>query len=111
MRRLLRFPRILHGAFLRAARHDCLNLAQSSAYAAMVALFPALIVAAAVIGLMPDAAPLRFQLSAFFDRILPPDVSPYLQSYFVDSPHANHYTRGLIVSFFVSLDGRCPPSE
>ncbi len=105
MRSLLRLPRILHGAFRRAARHDCLNLAQSAAYAAMVALFPALIVAAAVIGFLPDAAPLRLQLSTFFDRILPPDVSPYLQSYFVDTPHTNHSTRGLIVSFLVSLTG------
>ena len=71
----------------------------------MVALFPALIVAAAVIGFLPDTAPLRFQLSAFFDRILPPDVSPLLQSYFVDSPHGTHSTRGLIVSFLVSLTG------
>jgi membrane protein len=105
MRRLLRIPRILHGAITRAARHDSLNLAQSAAYAAMVALFPALIVSAAVIGLMPDSAPVRSQLSAVFDRVLPPDVSPYLQSYFVESPHASHTTRGLIVSFFVSLTG------
>jgi membrane protein len=105
MRRLLRFPHILHGAILRAARHDCLNLAQSAAYAAMVALFPALIVAAAVVGSLPDSAPIRSQVSAVFDRILPPDVSPYLQSYFVESPHSYHTTRGLIVSFLVSLTG------
>src|ERR1700734_1285004 len=88
IRRLLRLPRIFHGALLRAARHDCLNLSQSTAYAALVSLFPALIVAAAVVSLMPDTAPLRFQLSAFFDRILPPDVSPLLLGYFVDSPHS-----------------------
>ena len=86
MRRILRLPRIFHGALLRAARHDCLNLAQSTAYSAMVSLFPALIAAAAVISLLPDTAPLRFQLSIFFDRILPPDVSPLLQGYFIDSP-------------------------
>jgi membrane protein len=105
MRRLLRFPRILHGALLRAARHDCLNLAQSSAYSAMVSLFPALIVAAAVVSLLPDTAPIRFQLSAFFDRILPPDVSPLLQGYFVDSPHSIKSTHALIVAFLVSLTG------
>jgi membrane protein len=105
MRRFLRFPHILHGAILRAARHDCLNLAQSASYAAMVALFPALIVSAAVVGLMPDSAPIRSQLSAVFDRVLPPDVSPYLQSYFVEAPHSNHSTRSLIVTFLVSLTG------
>jgi membrane protein len=103
MRRLLRFPRILHGALLRASRHDCLNLAQSTAYSAMVSLFPALIVAAAVVSSLPDTAPIRFQFSAFFDRILPPDVSPLLQSYF-DSPH-NPRAQGLVAAFLVSLIG------
>jgi membrane protein len=105
MRRFLRFLRILHGSLLRAARHDCLNLAQSTAYSAMVSLFPALIVAAAVVSSLPDNAPLRFQFSAFFDRVLPPDVSPLLQSYFVDSPHSTRSTRALIVAFVVSLMG------
>jgi membrane protein len=105
MRFLPRLPRIFHGALLRAMRHDCLNLAQSSAYASMVALFPALLVAAAVIGFLPDTAPFRFQLSAFFDRILPPDVSPYLQSYFVESPHNTRSARAVVVAFLVSLSG------
>jgi len=71
----------------------------------MVSLFPALIVAAAVVSLLPDTAPLRFQFSAFFDRILPPDVSPLLQSYFVDSSHSPKTSRALIVAFVVSLIG------
>ena len=71
----------------------------------MVSLFPALIVAAAVIGYLPDTAPLRFQLGTFFDRILPPDVSPLLQSYFVEAPHSTRTTRALIVAFLVSLIG------
>jgi membrane protein len=86
-------------------KHDCLNLAQSSAYSAMVALFPALIVAAAVVSLLPDTAPLRFQLSSFFDRILPPDVSPLLESYFVTSAQTVRPTHALSVSAFVSLLG------
>jgi membrane protein len=105
MRKLLRLPRILHGTLLRAARHDCLNLAQSTAYSAMVSLFPALIVAAAVVSGLPDTAPLRFQLSLFFDRILPPDVSPLLEGYFVDSPHSPRSAHALIVAFVVSLLG------
>src|SRR6202046_5946016 len=105
MRRLLRLFRMLHGALVRAGRHDCLNLAQSTAYSAMVSLFPALIVAAAVVSLLPDNTPLRFQLSTFFDRILPPDVSPLLQSYFVDTSHTHRSGRALILSFLVSLIG------
>jgi membrane protein len=105
VRRFLRLPKILHGTFLRAARHDCLNLAQSTAYSAMVSLFPALIVAAAVISRLPESAPLRFELSGFFDRILPPDVSPLLESYFVDSSHSPKSTHALIVAFVVSIIG------
>jgi membrane protein len=104
IRRLMRLPRILHGTLLRASQHDCLNLAQSTAYSAMVSLFPALIVAAAVVSLVPDNTPLRDQLATFFDRILPPDVSPLLQSYFVDS-HSPRSTRALIAAFIVSLIG------
>jgi membrane protein len=71
----------------------------------MVSLFPALIVAAAIVSLLPDTAPIRFQLSAFFDRILPPDVSPLLEGYFVDSPHSPRSSHALILAFVVSLLG------
>jgi membrane protein len=86
-------------------RHDNLNLAQSTAYSAIVTLFPALIVAAAIISMVPDTAPLRYQFSIFFDRILPPDVSPLLQSYFVVSPQTIRSTHALSLAFLVSLTG------
>jgi membrane protein len=97
--------RALHRTVLAAAAHDCLNVAQSTAYSAIVALFPALIVAAAVIGLLPDTAPVRFQLAAFFDRILPPGVSPLLDSAFENSPEHAHSVRALVTAGFVSVAG------
>ena len=105
MRRLLRLPMVFHGTLLRAMRHDFLNIAQSTAYSAMVSLFPGLIVAAAVVSLIPDTTPLRFQLSVFFDRILPPDVSPLLQSYFVASPQTIRSNHALGLAVLVSLIG------
>jgi len=105
MRGIVRLPVILHRAVLRAIAHDCLNLAQSTAYSAMVSLFPALIVAAAVASLLPDTAPLRFQLSLFFDSILPPDVSPLLESYFVASPHTGKSTHAILLACVVSITG------
>jgi membrane protein len=105
MRWLLSLPMIFHGTLLRAMRHDWLNLAQSTAYSAMVSLFPGLIVAAAIVSLLPDTTPLRFQLSIFFDRILPPDVSPLLQSYFVASSQATRSSHGFGLAFIVSLSG------
>ena len=105
MRRLLRLLRIFHATLLRAVRHDLLNLAQSAAYSAIVALFPVLIVSAAVVSLLPEAIPVRVQLALFFDRVLPSDVIPLLQSYFVASPHTIHSTHALSIAFLVSLSG------
>lgn len=105
MKRYLRIPVLFHKAFVRFLDHDGLNLAQSCAYSAMVSLFPALIVSAAIIGLLPDTTPIRSELAAFFDRILPSDVSPLLQSYFVDSPHNTRSSQALIVSAIVSITG------
>ncbi|WP_213807595.1 YihY/virulence factor BrkB family protein [Granulicella sp. dw_53] len=104
-RKILRAPSHLQQVFLRAVRHDLFNLAQSTAYSAMVSLFPALIVMAAVIGLLPDTTPLRFQLAGFFDRVLPSDVSPLLQSYFVQAPASSRSGRVLVLAFFVSITG------
>ncbi|WP_263383879.1 YihY/virulence factor BrkB family protein [Granulicella arctica] len=100
-----RLGRILIRSIARALDHDCVNIGQSSAYSAMVALFPALIVAAAAVSLLPDSTPLRSQMSIFFDRILPPDVSPILQSYFVTTPNSSHSAHALIVAAIVSLSG------
>ena len=85
--------------------HNSLTLAQSTAYASIVALFPTLIVAAAVIGLLPDTTPVRFQLSAFFDRVLPPGVSPLLDAAFENTPQHAHSVRALVTAAIVSLAG------
>jgi len=103
--RIRRAPAFFQQMLRRFAEHDLFNLAQSTAYSAMVALFPALIVIAAMVGRLPDTTPLRFQLAEFFDRILPPDVSPVLQSYFVASPHNSRSVHVLLVAFFVSITG------
>ena len=107
--RLLRgygvLTRALHRTVLGVIDHDCLNVAQSTAYSAIVALFPALIVAAAVIGLLPDTAPVRFQLAAFFVRVLPPGVSPLLDAAFENTPQHLHSVRALVGAGIVSFLG------
>ena len=104
-RTFLRLHIFIHRAILSANSHDWLNLAQSCAYSAMVSLFPALIVAAAVVSLAPDTAPIRSELSGLFDRVLPSDVSPLLQSYFVASADNERSTRFLIFAAIVSFTG------
>ena len=109
MKRLLRWyavlSRALHRTLLSVLAHDSLNMAQSTAYSAIVALFPALIVAAAVIGLLPDTAPVRFQLADFFDRVLPASVSLLLDAAFENAPKHAHSVRALVGAGVVSFAG------
>ena len=97
--------RTLHRTALSAGTHSAFNLAQSTAYSAFLALLPTLGVAAAVIGLLPDTAPVRFQLAAFFDRVLPSNVSPLLDAFFQNSPKHTHSMRALIGASIVSVLG------
>jgi membrane protein len=105
LRYLLHFFALLRRTLTQVLDHDCLNIAQAAAYSAMVSLFPALIVAASFITLLPDAAPLRLQAALFFDRILPSDVSPLLESYFTSSHRNPQSVRALLVLVVVSLTG------
>ena len=99
-------PAMLRRAFLSALSHDALNLAQSAAYSAIIALFPALIVIAAIIALLPDVAPLKVQVAEFFDEVLPPSAFTLLTSYFVSAPGASQHTvRSLVLAAVVSISG------
>ncbi len=104
-RRALRLPVLLKRAVASAARHDCLNLGQSAAYSAMVALFPALVLVAAAMTMLPEVAPLRADVAEFFERVLPGAVYPLLRSYFVSSPGRGHTVRALVLAGVVSLAG------
>ncbi len=88
-----------------AFEHDALIVAQATAYSAMVSLFPALIVAAAVVGSLPASQPMRVQLALFFNRILPPNVIPLLGSYFSGAHHQHSTVRALWGSVVVSITG------
>lgn len=96
---------LLRGAGLAAMDHDALTVAQATAYSAMVALFPALIVVAAVSGLLPHLGGLRMQMALFFDRVLPSNVSPLLAAYFSATHHGPQTARALIGSAIVSMSG------
>ena len=55
--------------------------------------------------MLPDSLPLRFQMAAFFDRILPSNVSPLLQAYFNTAHQSTHASRVLMGSVVVSITG------
>jgi membrane protein len=102
---MLLLANLLRRAFTSAINHDALTLGQATAYSAIVALFPALIVAAAVVSYLPDTQPLRFQIAAFFDHILPRNVSPLFGAYFVAHHKSPRTGQALLGSLFVSLSG------
>lgn len=91
-------------AAFAAMEHDALNLAQAAAYSAVLALFPALIVAAAVVGMLPASLPFRGQLGVFFSRVLPANVLPLLGQYF-SVTHPSQTVGALAGSLLVALVG------
>jgi membrane protein len=103
--RLVYIVDILRRSMRSAVEHDILTVGQATAYSAMVALFPALIVAAAFTGLLPGALPLRVQMALFFDRVLPSNVSPVLDAYFAISHKSPQTARAILSSVIVSITG------
>lgn len=105
MRSLLHHPALFKRALTKALDHDALNIAQSAAYSSIVALFPALIVIASLVPLLPDTAPIHSELADVLRRILPTDVMPLLESYFTPANESFTSARALLLGVFVSLAG------
>ena len=104
-RRLFQVFVLLRRAVFAAVDHDFLTVAQAVAYSAIVALFPSLIVSAAFIALLPNATPLRLQMSLFFDRVLPSNVTPLLGAYFTGAGKSPQTATALLGSLVVSVSG------
>src|SRR5579875_890741 len=104
-RRAAGLVRLLRRTFFAAIEHDAFTVAQATAYSAMVALFPALVVIAAVVALLPPWLPLKVQMADFFERVLPGNISPLLDWYFATQHHASQTAGALLSSGVVSLMG------
>jgi membrane protein len=104
-RRAVGFGRLLRRTFFAAVEHDAFTVAQATAYSAMVALFPALVVIAALVALLPPWLPLKVQMADFFERLLPSNISPLLDWYFATQHHASQTAGALLSSGVVSLMG------
>ncbi len=104
-RRAVGFGRLLRRTFFAAVEHDAFTVAQASAYSAMVALFPALVVIAAFVALLPPWLPLKMQMADFFERVLPSNISPLMDWYFATAHHTSQTAGALLSSGVVSLLG------
>jgi len=92
-------------AYWGAFQHDCVNIAKATAYSAIFAVFPALLVAAAAVTMLPQMNPMRFELALFFDRVLPATVGPMLENYFIFANRSPQSTHVLIGAALVSVSG------
>ena len=104
-RRAVDFGRLLRRTFFAAVEHDAFTVAQAAAYSGMVALFPALVVIAAAVALLPPWLPLKVQMAGFFERMLPENISPLLDWYFATTHHTSQTAGALLSSGVVSLMG------
>lgn len=94
----------------RCVRHavadDVANVAQSAAYSAIFALFPALLVVAAALPMLPEATPVRAQAGLLLRHVLPADVLPLLSGYFTPQrASAFASRRALLLALLLSLYG------
>ncbi len=97
---------LLQRTLFRALDHNAAQVSQAAAYSSIVALFPALIVAASAVVRLPESAMVRAELSGVLDRVLPGDVWPLLASYFdVRAPGTPVSLRAFLVAVVVSTTG------
>jgi len=105
--RALRLSYLLRVAVMEAVGHDAVNLSQSASYSALCALFPALVVVAAIIALLPHAVPVKAAVGSFFGEVLPGNAYTLLTGYFAASPGSapTRTVGSLILAAFVSMTG------
>lgn len=105
VRRAAGYGRLLRRTFFASVEHDAFTVAQAAAYSAMVALFPALVVIAAAVALLPPWLPLKMQMAGFFERLLPETISPLMDWYFATTHQTSQTAGALLRSGVVSLLG------
>ena len=70
----------LRRALWLALDHDVLNTAKAAAYSGMLMLFPAMVVLAATLSLVPQGSSLMGEIREAFEQLLPADSMSLLQS-------------------------------
>lgn len=95
----------LNLAFKEALAHDMVNTAKAAAYSAMLMLFPALLVATALLSQAQEGNTLMGDLRTMFDQFLPAETMDLLQSAVL--AHTAHslpvIAPALALSFFAGL--------
>ena len=92
----------LRRAVWKAISHEVLTLSKSAAYSAILALFPALLVATAILALIPQTDNMVGDIVSTISDFLPSDMMNAIQSYFYakHSRSVQVILSALIVSLF-----------
>lgn len=101
----LRFTDKVRLAYWNAFQHDCLTTAKATAYSAVFAVFPMLGFFAGLVTLLPGSAPLRYQLALFMNRVLPAELAPLFQHYFISAHTSPQGIKVLLGAALVSVYG------
>lgn len=68
-------------AIVRSLAHDVLGTAKATAYSAILCVFPALLVLAALLAMAPGSTSLRGEIRGALDEVLPADTMNLAQTY------------------------------
>jgi membrane protein len=82
---VLRFFKLLQLSVWRAFNHDAFGVAKGVAYSAIVTLFPALLVVAAILAAFHKTVTATREITYAVGRILPPGSAQSAQSYFLST--------------------------
>lgn len=93
--------RDLRRAVVKAFSHNAFTIAKAAAYSELLSLFPALLIAAAVLSAAPTSEAVRSDVRALLNDVLPQDTMALAQSYF--SPHSARSHRLVISACIVAM--------
>ena len=101
----LRFTDKVRLAYWNDFQHDCLTTSKAAAYSAIFAIFPVAGALAALVALLPHAAPLRGQVEMLLNRSLPASVVPLFEKYFTAAPNSSTSLGVLLGAIVTSIYG------
>jgi hypothetical protein len=78
-----------------AFRHNAFTIAKAAAYSELLSLFPALLVAAALLAVAPEGNSVRSDIRTLLYDVLPPDTMTLVHNYFAVNPARS---RRLVIS-------------
>ena len=78
-----------------AFRHNAFTIAKAAAYSELLSLFPALLVAAALLAVAPEGTSVRSDIRTLLYDVLPPDTMTLVHNYFAVNPARS---RRLVIS-------------